>query len=485
MPARLATLLLLTLASVDARAAAELALSDCRLEAGTDAPTVKARCGRLARPEDPDDPDGRWIELRVAVVPAFSVDPESDPLVLLAGGPGQAATEFYVAYRGAFEGVRRDRSILLVDQRGTGGSARLDCEEIDTMLDVAPDLEDIGPLVEQCLEDLEGDARFYTTSVAVEDLEAVREALGYRTLNLYGISYGTRVAQHYLRRYPDSTRTVVLDGVIPAGTALGPDTALFAQASLDAIFRRCESSPDCSQRFPGTEANFAVLDRRLREQAMMLDLVHPTSGERIERRFSTEQLATAVRLLSYSPATAALLPHLIHEASAGNIAPLAAQSLMIETSLSASLALGMHNSVVCAEDLPYVEEETIDRQALAQTYMGERQIEMLLEICRHWPRGVIDPDFREPLDTDVPVLLLSGEYDPVTPPAWGDIATAQFDNARHLIGPGQGHGLAPQGCLPRVIAEFVEAASVADLAAECVARLGPMPFFIDFNGPAP
>ena len=204
--------------------AQDLVLEECRISAGPGHAGIKARCGTMLRPENPADPASPDIELRIAVVPALNLNPETDPVVPIAGGPGQGSVEFYAIYRGAFEPLRRNRDILLIDQRGTGASSRMDCPIDDDALLFQSEfsLDDTLQFVKDCLEDLPHDPRYFTTSVAVTDLEAVRVALGYSKLNLYGVSYGTRVAQHFARRYPDSTRTVVIDGVVPPQIAV-PD----------------------------------------------------------------------------------------------------------------------------------------------------------------------------------------------------------------------------------------------------------------------
>ena len=178
--------------------------------------TVSAQCGTLTVPEDPANPDGRQIELFVARIPALSGTPQPDPLLLISGGPGQATTDLYLALRGAFEPIRRDREIIWLDQRGTGRSARLSCPTTDVQdLDTAT-LDELAALVTDCVTALNADPRYYTTSVAVGDLERLRLSLQLTEWNIYGISYGTRVAQHYLRRYPEHTRAVILDGIVPA-----------------------------------------------------------------------------------------------------------------------------------------------------------------------------------------------------------------------------------------------------------------------------
>lgn len=225
-------------ASGAAQDAGSLPLSPCRLEHPYGLGSVAARCGQLAVPENPDDPSGRSIALAVAVVPAVSARARPDPLFLLAGGPGQGARDGYVPILGALAGVRRDRDLVLVDQRGTGQSNPMNCDFPEEALVPEVEPETFRRMASDCLAKLPGDPRYYTTSVAVRDLDAVRAALGYDRINLYGGSYGTRVAQHYLRRYPQRTRTVILDGTVNPSLALGPSMALDAENALRADLAR-------------------------------------------------------------------------------------------------------------------------------------------------------------------------------------------------------------------------------------------------------
>ena len=320
----------------------------------------------------------------------------------------------------------------------------------------------------------------------MRDLEALRVALGYPELNLYGSSYGTRVAQHFLRQFPDSTRSVILDGVAPPQIALGPGIATEAQAALDAIFDRCAEDANCNERFPGLTGAFEGLRTQLADEPQEVSLPHPLTGKPTSYSFGALEMAGALRLLSYRPATVALMPLLVNEATEGNFTPLASQFVLAAESLADQLALGMHNSVVCTEDVPFFDGEDVSREQLQATYIGPIMVDALRDICSVWPAGVLDEDFKTPVATDKPVLLLSGEADPVTPPHFAELAAIGMDNAEHISSANQGHGLANQGCLPDITARFVESASVAGLADdECLGRLHVMPFFLDFAGPAP
>jgi pimeloyl-ACP methyl ester carboxylesterase len=468
-----------------AASAASIELTECRIRADAGHPGIKARCGVLERPEDPGNPESPMLALRVAVVPALSLEPEPDPLLPIAGGPGQGSIEFYAAYVHAFEKVRRSRDILLLDQRGTGESAPMHCDGSEDAIDGQYTVEQTLAETQRCLDSLPHDPRFFTTSIAVQDIEALRIALGIAQLNVYGVSYGSRVAQHYLRRYPDSTRTVILDGVVPPSLALGPVIAIEAQKALDSIFDRCAENAPCTQHFPELRNEFAELQRSLAEKPVTFDLPNPLSGRMQSLTFGVGEMAAAIRLLSYHPSSIALIPLLVHEASTGNYAPLAAQFLQIAESMSDALALGMHNAIVCTEDVPFIDPEAVSAEALAQTYIGPVQADALEAICSIWPAGVIDGDFKTPVSSDKPVLLLSGEADPITPPYFADQVALTLGNVKHLTGARQGHGQAILGCMPDIIGRFIESASTADLDDACFATVFSMPFFLDFSGPAP
>jgi pimeloyl-ACP methyl ester carboxylesterase len=277
----------------------------------------------------------------------------------------------------------------------------------------------------------------------------------------------------------------VLDGVVPPQLPLGPEIATEAQTALDNILLRCSSDDACDARFPGLQQSFLDLRARLEKEAVVVDLTDPVTGRRQLVDFGAGELAGAIRLLAYNTQSIAIMPLLIHEAANGNFEPLAAQFHMIAATMADALAMGMHNAVMCSEDVPFYDRAAIDFEALQASYIGIMQLDAIEAMCSLWPAGPVDDDFREPLATDLPVLLLSGEVDPITPPRYAELAMVDLTNARHLTGKQQGHGQAGSGCVPRLISRFVAAASPDDLDAGCMERSFVMPFFLDFAGPAP
>ena len=443
---------------------------------------ASAECGTWEVPLDPGDPDGERIELFVARISALSGEPEPDPFVVIAGGPGQASTTFYAQARSAFSRIRRTRDIVLIDQRGTGSSTPLSCENIEDE-DALLASDAFVRLGAECVGGLSHDPAYFTTSVAVRDLERVRETLGYPSLNIYGVSYGTRVAQHYLKRYPQRVRTVILDGVVPPGLALGPGIAVDAQRALDSLLARCAASPECRDAYPNLNDQLPNLLTRVGASPPTITIPHPRSGAARTLTLTDEMVAGIVRLLTYSPQTAALIPLLVRAAAEGDHGPLAAQVLMVSEDIYSALSLGMHFAVVCTEDVPFWGE--VDREAIEETYLGSGQVDALGEVCKSWPRGFIDDDFARPVATDVPVILLSGDDDPVTPPSYAEMSAEGLTNHRHVSLSQQAHGQLATGCVPRLMGAFVEGADPAVFDDPCLEAVGGFPIFITPMGPPP
>jgi pimeloyl-ACP methyl ester carboxylesterase len=491
MPAAAAMAIVVVLAGPHRAAAgpATLTLTPCRLTHPSQLVSVEAQCGRLTVPEDPAAPAGRQLQLFVARIPAVNEHGRPDPLFLLAGGPGLAATTFYTGVAPVFERIRRDRDIVLVDQRGTGGSNALSCPGA-----ADPDAPDsTAALVQEartCLAALATHANVadYTTSLAVRDLDAVRVALGYDTINLYGGSYGTRVAEHYLRRYPEHTRTVILDGVVPAQLTLGASLAMDAQSALERIFARCVATAPCQARFGDPNLTFAALLSGLKTRAVPLTVPDPFTGQPRSVTFDASDLAAVVRLSSYSTEQSALLPLVLDEAQThANFAPLAGLLLQVTHSLDDLLAYGMHNSVVCSEDVADYSVRSEDRERLAKTYMGTAQLDALEAICAIWPRGPVDADFHQPLNSTRPVLLLSGSDDPVTPPNYAAQAARGLPNSLQVVVAGMSHGQIAAPCAARLLSRFVELGSIQGLDAEvsCLKQAVPTGFLTSYTGSPP
>lgn len=457
-------------------------LEPCRIGNPAGGVKLAAECTEIEVAEIPGAPESRRITLAVAVLKARSGRTDAAPLVFIAGGPGQSTLESFPPVAGAFEEIRRNRDILLIDQRGTGQSNPLQCEMLDDVETIADfDPETARESARRCIASLEADLRFYTTLDAVRDLETVRQRLGYEQLVIYGISYGTRVAQEFLRRHPDRVDSVILDGVTVPGEALGPRIAADAQRALDLMFTRCEETAECTKRFPGIRARFSELKARLEREPVTVDLRDPFTGERTEASLTWMRAATLLRMYSYAPETVSLLPLLLDQATSGDWQGYAGSLLALERQHENLLYIGMHNSVICNEDAPHFSSIAVDEPG----YLGTISTDFLGAMCAVWPTREMPEDFMMPVESDVPVLLLSGEVDPVTPPRNGEQVAAHLSNARHLVAPGQGHGIAWRGCAPKLLAQFVQERDVEALEADCLDKLAPSPFFIDRNGPTP
>ena len=460
-----------------------LAFERCQIKLGSI--IQDAECAQLERAENPSKPDGKKVSLFVAKFPAYKPRTEADAFTVVQGGPGGSSVDLFLQMGSVFDEIRKHRDVLVVDQRGTGRSNKLECAEPEGDVNALwQDTHKLKLYMQECAESLDADLSAYTTSVAVQDLEAVRIAAGYPQLTIYGVSYGTRVAQHYLRRFPQSVRAMIIDGVVPVGLTLtGAEVAKRSQAAFDALLKRCDESEACLQTFGNLQQKFEQLRTRLKQEPQAIRFQHPTSGEWLEDTMGENELLAAVRLMPYSTDQLSLLPFFIDQAHAENYVPLLAWATLADESLRQGLAVGMSNSVTCSEDVPNLKQD--DMLGVETTYMGLELVENALLACDYWPTGLLDDDFHQPFKSNKPVLVLSGENDPITPPANGDQAHRMLSNSLHIEVPAHGHGVVSKGCLPQLAAEFVELASLEGLDAACAAREIATPFFLGTAGPRP
>lgn len=455
---------------------AQADLSPCRV------PGIRTevQCGVLQRALDPARPGGIRIDIHYVVVPALARRKLPDPVFLLAGGPGQSAVSVAPMVVQQMSRLNNRRDLVFVDQRGTGKSAPLMCAE-DRAGTLAEQL-DTGrrdARLRQCLAELQklpyGDLRFFTTTLAMQDVDAVRQALGVARINLVGASYGTRAALEYMRQFPQAVRRSVIDGVAPPDMMLPASASSDNQAAFDALLAACEGDADCQRRYPGLRADWAALLARLPQDVVA---AHPLTGQAQPLRLTREAVLGSVRAPLYAPALASALPYAVQQAARGHYEALLGLSTLLGARGPNRLAEGMHFSVVCAED------QAIPGQAASApgADFGNAFAELYQRTCAYWPRGTVPAAFYSVPTSAAPVLVLSGGLDPVTPPRHGQrVAQALGERARHVVVPNAGHGVMNLGCLRDVLFRFVDAALDADASAveaNCAAAIPRPPAFV-------
>ncbi|WP_370451639.1 alpha/beta hydrolase [Corallococcus sp. CA031C] len=458
-----------------------MAMKPCRLD-GVAAQTL---CGTLEVFEDRAAAKGRKISLRVVVVPALASQPKEDPLVFLAGGPGQAASRTRILP--ALERIRRQRDIIFVDQRGTGDSHPLDCDALNpsrvSLAERFADRED-ADVLPQCRKGWDADERLYTTSIAMDDLDDVREALGYAKVNLWGISYGTRAALVYMRQHPDRVRTAILDGVAPMGQYLPLYAARDGQRALDLLLEACTKDTVCATAYPDLRARTEALLAKLDAAPAKVRLPHPRTGVAEDFVLTRRVFTAELFALLYSPDVASLVPLMLDRASKDDWTTFVALSLGLTDEVARTTSRGMFLAVVCAEDAPFFTAEDAEREAKG-TWFGSRMALDVKKACAQWPSSTVPKSFREPVVSDIPTLLLSGELDPVTPPPWGEEAKRTLSHSLHVVVPGLGHNTVGADCARSLMAEVLTRGSVEGLTPDCGKGLKRPPFFTSFAGPVP
>lgn len=488
------------------RAQAAAPLTECRVPGLPNS----VRCGVVRRALDPARPDGSMIDVHFVVVPAMARRRLPDPVFLLAGGPGQSAIGVAAQTMPLFSRLNNRRDIVFVDQRGTGRSAPLMCadERRETLAEQSGTEQQIQQLM-ACKAALlklpyirsASDLGFFTTWIAMQDLDAVRAQLGAERIDLVGISYGTRAALEYMRQFPQRVRRSVLDAVAPPDMVLPASFSTDGQAALDGVLRACEHAADCASTYPKLRQDWAAL---LASLPKPVTAAHPLSGAPERFMLTREMVLSAVRGTLYVPAVAAALPAAISAAAAGRVEGLLGLGTLLNSRRGARPALGMHFSVTCAEDAPqlvaaadvsgvvpsgtnssHANRFSANRFSANPSStnpssaefsganppganppgadFGNESATLYRRICAEWPRGAVPPAFYQVPTRTTPTLLFSGGADPATPPRHGErIAKALGPTAQHVVVPNAGHGVLGIGCARDLLFRFIDASDDSD-----------------------
>lgn len=448
-------------------------LRQCRLEGINEA----LLGGTLSVFENRETRVGRKIGLNVVVLPAFDQKTKGDPIFDLAGGPGAASTDAAMFYATDGKGCRRRHDVVLVDQRGTGKSNPLSMRQKKTSQHYLNEMYPVD-YVKKLRETLErhADLTQYTTSIAMDDLDEVRAWLGYDRINLFGLSYGTRAALVYLRQHPDHVRTVTLMGVAPTYLKMPMYHAEAAARAMDLLLQQCEKDAQCHHAFPQIREDWTNVLAQLERAPAKAQYSPPNKGAAETVEIQRDVFAEKIRTWMYARDQSNRIPMIIHQAANGDFGPFLREA--IAPSIPDFIADGMYLSVTCAEDVPFIDQEEAKRSN-ANNPFGNYRVFQQTRACSMWPRGRIPENFRDPVSSNVPVLIFSGNMDPVTPPQRGEEVAHHLPNSRHIIVSQAGHGidgLSDPDCVEGLILQFMERGDAKNLDASCVDRMAPPPF---------
>lgn len=439
----------------------------------------KAWCGKYEVFEDRASKRGRKVALNMVILPAFAEKPAPDPVFFFAGGPGQSAASLagYLG-EGPLANLRQDRDLVFIDQRGTGASHPLTCNLYADDSDLQAYFDDMFPQqkIRACREQLEKDAdlKQYTTSIAIEDLDDVRRALGYGKINLYGGSYGTTVALAYLRRYRENVRSVVLAGVAPTNLKLPLPFAKGAQYAIAHLMDDCAADSACHTAFPNLKEEFRSVLDRFEKGPVRVELINPLTKKSQSVSLGRGVFAERLRMMLYDRGPASIVPLLIHQAYQGDFRPFILAALPQARGIYQSLSLGMYFSVTCAESIPFISEEDIKRETNG-TFLGDYRVRVHVKACQEWAQSPAPRSFTEVVKADAPVLLLSGEVDPASPHWLGAEVARYLPHSRQLTIPNGGHGYFSP-CLSGITAEFIAKGTTQGLSASCLDGVKRPPF---------
>ncbi|WP_426369226.1 alpha/beta hydrolase [Pseudocolwellia sp. HL-MZ7] len=438
-------------------------------------------CGTLLVPENYQKPEGKKISINFAVLPAIDNSQDKEALMFLAGGPGQAAVELAAHIINGFAEIRKTRDIILVDQRGTGLSQPMLCDEekTDQFYSVIPEdyaEQDVIDCVEQFKESHE--LSQYNSENAIRDFDAVRKALGHKQVHLYGASYGTRAALVYMRLFPDSIKSVVLDSVGPIEIPIGLFGASSAR-SFNLLLEHCLNDESCNKAYPNLREEFDTVVKRLSKNTVSLAINHPRLGTKTDFNLSHLKFINNIFKQLYSMETRSLVPLIIHQAFLENYQPLI--GLIATSDGGMNMYVGLTFNIVCNEDIPRVTQSMLTQDSDNDFGRGSTQT-VYQSACKVWPKYEVESAFYQPVVANIPTLILSGDLDPVTPPSNGEISAGTLTNSHHIISKSNAHIVASTPCSVGMVNEFLGHLNPKDVDSSCLAELPSESFMTSLNG---
>jgi pimeloyl-ACP methyl ester carboxylesterase len=435
---------------------------------------VSAQCGKHTVYENRAAQNGRQIELNIVVLPATEEQIAPDPLFFFAGGPGGAASGIAPSFKAELSALNKTRDIVLIDQRGVGGSNPLSCPALgDASL---LNGENLSSYYKSCLEGLDADLRWYTTKTYVDDVNEIRQALGYEKINIAGESYGATVVQVYLNEHPETVRTATM----LRGTLLEyPIFEHFADSSqrtLDLVFARCEQDTACKEAFPALRGEFEVIQARVEEEPVPTSLWDSAAIQRVV--VTRDMFSNVIHYMLMGADTAARIPRLVHRAATVDDWDAIASFYLEQIKPLQIMVLqqAMPINILCTEPWALYRPEQVAQNGEGSYFRAAQvaQAGLFEQFCPAMP----EPQalYATPQTTDVPVLVLNAAEDPQNPPAnVADTATL-YSNSRVLIEPYRAHFRTNWVCSGDILTEFIELGDVKPVKAGCLDEISPVPF---------
>lgn len=456
---------------------------------------LTVQCGYLEVLEDRSQPGGNTIQLAIAIIKSTGKHPQPDPLLFLQGGPGAGAVGWISTGAGPFFApFLLNRDVILFDQRGVGWSQpRLNCPGQETFstqfAGQALSLEEVLPearrMVSECRAALSGRGihlETYNSAANAADVEDLRLALGYEKVNLFGASYGTRLALTVLRDHPNGLRSIILDSTFPPAVNTFRDGIANSNRAFETLFTSCAEDTLCNLVYPNLHSVFYDLVDRLDAQPVTLQSTNPDTDEPVEITLNGVAITGMIFGQLYRTAILGRLPAIIYDAADGEFSAIE-DIYWASSSLAEEFALGMSLSVMCSEEAPFADPQFTGDQQYPPALQRERQYMMLsgrlgLEVCQVWNAPPASPAEEQPVSGSVPTLILAGQFDPVTPPENGRLAAATLSNSYFYEFPGVGHNVLASGACAKGIALSFLNDPTHSPRARCIEEMDPPDFIL-------